>query len=56
MSSVDYSVVVSERFRQVETNVLNIQEQWTPPCESIVKINFDGAFDVYQARSGFGSG
>ncbi|MBA0625088.1 hypothetical protein Godav_010328 [Gossypium davidsonii] len=33
---------------------LSIQEQWKPPCESIIKINFDGAFDVHQARSGFG--
>ncbi|MBA0864647.1 hypothetical protein Goshw_004927, partial [Gossypium schwendimanii] len=32
----------------------SIQEQWKPLCESIIKINFDGAFDVYQARSVFG--
>ncbi|MBA0776546.1 hypothetical protein Gotri_011529 [Gossypium trilobum] len=44
----------SVRVKKGKEYQLSIQEQWKPPCESIIKINFDGAFDVHQARLGFG--
>lgn len=30
------------------------QEKWRPPISKSIKINFDGAFDLHQARSGPG--
>ncbi|KAH1108583.1 hypothetical protein J1N35_012351 [Gossypium stocksii] len=30
------------------------QKSWKPPVESYIKINFDGAFDLQQNRSGSG--
>ncbi|MBA0838090.1 hypothetical protein Goarm_010186, partial [Gossypium armourianum] len=45
---------ITRRKKREKNTKLSIQEQWKPPCESIIKINFDGAFDVHQARSGFG--